>query len=462
MSTASPIKLTRHPPERRRSRPLPIACGCSCCCCCCLHTLGSLAGAIWASRLPKPEPMVLGPLQVRTAGAPGESAGGSRPQGGLSAPAEKVLGAFAVYWAADRLRGEGRYPEAAFTALAGAVRERAEAVWQELAPGGAAEIAAWMLVRIHMLVDEGLIPIGAVEHFKAVLAPRAGEKGTVPQRGGLAQLFRVHRLYQEVAAAVDAGVVPVESLGLVRERLIAQSLQAAAQMGAFSGSAARGRFSGPVLAEARRVLAGLPAGSLPTPAAAGELEAVLSGSGAAPTKSEGTCPICGDLLFAWPVVRCMVCETPHHEGCWDYNQRCASFACGSTETVEGPGKSSTASAPAPAAPAFDVRGGSGRETESRPEARAISAFWMISLGILGLACLSLLRDPFALILVALAAPAVMLSTALLVIVGALIFGGPGRWKAAGAAFRIGKATFLGGIAGIAAMVGLWFVFAGIR
>jgi len=41
-----PLKLTKHPPERRRpSGSVVLPCGCCCCCCCCLHTLGGVLGA---------------------------------------------------------------------------------------------------------------------------------------------------------------------------------------------------------------------------------------------------------------------------------------------------------------------------------------------------------------------------------------------------------------------------------
>ena len=53
---AAPVKLTRHPPERRRSGSIVLAMGggCACTCCCCLHTLGAIAGAIFGSALPLP------------------------------------------------------------------------------------------------------------------------------------------------------------------------------------------------------------------------------------------------------------------------------------------------------------------------------------------------------------------------------------------------------------------------
>lgn len=42
---------------------------------------------------------------------------------------------------------------------------------------------------------------------------------------------------------------------------------------------------------------------------------------------EAACPICGAALQD-PVVWCRSCGTPHHRECWQWNQGCATFACG--------------------------------------------------------------------------------------------------------------------------------------
>ncbi len=43
--------------------------------------------------------------------------------------------------------------------------------------------------------------------------------------------------------------------------------------------------------------------------------------------AEASCPICGTALKTGRV-ECRRCRTPHHRECWDYNGRCAMFACG--------------------------------------------------------------------------------------------------------------------------------------
>lgn len=42
---------------------------------------------------------------------------------------------------------------------------------------------------------------------------------------------------------------------------------------------------------------------------------------------EVICPICGDPI-GHDLVYCGSCKTPHHRECWEYNGRCATFACG--------------------------------------------------------------------------------------------------------------------------------------
>lgn len=52
----------------------------------------------------------------------------------------------------------------------------------------------------------------------------------------------------------------------------------------------------------------------------------------------GQCMVCGDELAATEaMVRCGVCETPHHEECWAYVGKCTTYACGgSAMRIPGP------------------------------------------------------------------------------------------------------------------------------
>jgi rubrerythrin len=50
-----------------------------------------------------------------------------------------------------------------------------------------------------------------------------------------------------------------------------------------------------------------------------------------------TCPYCGDLIKGDQirVVRiCPVCDTPHHQACWDANKGCTTFGCRMGPRVE--------------------------------------------------------------------------------------------------------------------------------
>jgi hypothetical protein len=51
----------------------------------------------------------------------------------------------------------------------------------------------------------------------------------------------------------------------------------------------------------------------------------------------GKCPVCGALLGT-SVVRCSSCRTPHHEECWHYLGKCATFACRSTTSSPSPAR----------------------------------------------------------------------------------------------------------------------------
>jgi hypothetical protein len=44
---------------------------------------------------------------------------------------------------------------------------------------------------------------------------------------------------------------------------------------------------------------------------------------------DAKCPICGDQIVD-DLVFCSKCKTPHHRECWNYNGKCATYACGET------------------------------------------------------------------------------------------------------------------------------------
>lgn len=47
---------------------------------------------------------------------------------------------------------------------------------------------------------------------------------------------------------------------------------------------------------------------------------------AVPDEHRAVCQVCGDELDE-PIVRCPVCDTPHHQDCWEYNEGCSIFGC---------------------------------------------------------------------------------------------------------------------------------------
>lgn len=45
---------------------------------------------------------------------------------------------------------------------------------------------------------------------------------------------------------------------------------------------------------------------------------------------EARCKFCGSPFEGEPVVRCLACDTPHHEDCWNQGGRCSIYGCGET------------------------------------------------------------------------------------------------------------------------------------
>lgn len=76
---------------------------------------------------------------------------------------------------------------------------------------------------------------------------------------------------------------------------------------------------------------------LPGPEA--ELAAALAPVAGSPralelTVEAGLCPVCGEAL-AKDTVLCRDCLTPHHRGCFSWNGRCGTYACGGRRTFRG-------------------------------------------------------------------------------------------------------------------------------
>jgi hypothetical protein len=46
-----------------------------------------------------------------------------------------------------------------------------------------------------------------------------------------------------------------------------------------------------------------------------------------PAEAEARCQVCGERVIL-DRVECRRCDTPHHRDCWEYNGRCALYACG--------------------------------------------------------------------------------------------------------------------------------------
>jgi hypothetical protein len=46
---------------------------------------------------------------------------------------------------------------------------------------------------------------------------------------------------------------------------------------------------------------------------------------------EGNCPVCGESFADQKYVLCKDCLTPHHKHCFEWNGKCAQYACGSTK-----------------------------------------------------------------------------------------------------------------------------------
>ncbi len=429
---AAVIEVVRLPDERELGCIEPLACGCStacCCCCCCLHSVGSLVGALSASTVSAAPPKTPLP-KIKT--PPPEPTGKSRV---LPAEVLRVLGAFAVFHSVCRVHAASPLPQAEFDRLAEALRAEAQSVWDRLFPDRRPEAEAWILDRLGMVAEDGLIPLEAMDRFRKQLRSLPA-RPKVPATGSLAQLWRLHLLYQEVTAAVEAGFVPAGSLERLREHVLEQAMRVARPMDLYRGSRGTGRFRGDVVQAARALLARLEKQGALEAARRRGLDDVLEGRvPGALVRGDGACPICGDLLSGFPSVHCAACETPHHRQCWTYNKRCATFACGSLDVLEdGRG--------ADKAVRYDLTQGSASDREASPEAQAVGVYWTTTC-LVGISTL-IAGGPMLLLV---AAPFVLGAGAILSFLVVFLIVGPGRGAALGKIWEIFSMVFVGGILG---------------
>ena len=54
-------------------------------------------------------------------------------------------------------------------------------------------------------------------------------------------------------------------------------------------------------------------------------------------KSAAVCPVCA-VAISGESVRCSRCDSHHHLECWEYNGSCATFGCGSVESIASDGQ----------------------------------------------------------------------------------------------------------------------------
>ena len=47
-----------------------------------------------------------------------------------------------------------------------------------------------------------------------------------------------------------------------------------------------------------------------------------------------TCKVCGSGMTS-RIILCSRCRTAHHEECWTYAGKCATYACGASRAIQG-------------------------------------------------------------------------------------------------------------------------------
>jgi hypothetical protein len=235
--------------------------------------------------------------------------------------ATEILATFLYVRAASELRAQGSLPAELFEELRGRARERVLPLWEEVFPGAAPAVHAWIASRLQLL-DDHLEPDAREALHARIQGAAEGAAENAPE-GRLAQLYKLH-LFFVAASEVAGGAAKLpEMLGHVFSQATAVLRELQEDRALPPG------FAAAVRDQAQETVGALaPDGVLP-PEEVARLDRLFEEAIATFLEvEEPTCRVCGDPLGKLPVATCTACDTPHHQDCWDFNQGCAVFACG--------------------------------------------------------------------------------------------------------------------------------------
>lgn len=242
----------------------------------------------------------------------------------LPEEAPEILGIFLWMRTAEAARVAGELSQADYDGLGACARERVQACWTKLFPNHRDLHRAW--IRGHVQGFAKFVPEEILAGLEELPPTQDGDPPL--ERGPLAQLARLHSLLLEAELIQRERDLPPRSLEPLRQELFDQAHEVL-RAGVREGSLPRG--SGGIETELSTWLALLdPEARL----GRGLREELLSRVRAEAREVFGNfevrCRVCGESLEIRDGVACEACETPHHPDCWEYNQGCAVFACGST------------------------------------------------------------------------------------------------------------------------------------